>query len=235
MRVTTWNERGGATPLIAAEPVLIYHRAARIEGQIGDRPVGQAGEVDRRVHARELRVVERVEHVGADLEPDAFDDAEVLREREIHVVDRRRSDEEPCRFGAVAARLRRCEARRVELLVWVAAPAATRVAREHDARVGIAVSTREVGGTDVRDVEVHGVRPAARPSIDTGDLPVVRDDAERTAGELRYLVDEVDDEVVRAVVVQVTSSRACRVSSSLRFGTPAEKSVLLMPRALLQT
>ena len=45
---------------------------------------------------------------------------------------------------------------------------------EHDARVGIAVSTGEVGGADVRDIEVHCVRPAARPAIDAGDLPVVR-------------------------------------------------------------
>ena len=185
-----------------AEPVLVRDRAARVGRQVRDRPVGQAGEVDRCVHPRELRVVQGVEHVRPHLEHDPLEDSDFLRQREIDVVDRRTADEEACRFIAVAARLRRSKARRLELLVRVAAPSAPRVAREDDSGVWIAVGAGEVRGIDVRDAEVHRVRPAAHPSIDARNLPVVHGHTERTAGESRYLVDEVDDEVVRPIIIQ---------------------------------
>ena len=65
--------------------------------------------------------------------------------------------EEARRLGAVAARLRRREARGVELLVRVAARAAARVAGQHDAR-GRVVGARQVRVADARDRVADRVR-----------------------------------------------------------------------------
>ena len=104
-RVTICSERGAATPLTAPNPVRSSD-VPLVPGEVGDRRVGQVGEVRRAVEAGELRVVEGVERVDAELELQALRTGEDLRQREVEVVDRRAAHEEARRLGSVAARLR---------------------------------------------------------------------------------------------------------------------------------
>ena len=69
-RVTICRVRGAATPLIAPKPSGA--RSRWLVAEVGDRRVGEAREVRRGVDAGELRVVERVERVDAELELQAL-------------------------------------------------------------------------------------------------------------------------------------------------------------------
>ena len=176
----------------------------RVVRQVGDRPIGQASEVHRAVEARELDRVQQIEDVEPDLELHPLRHREVFRDRQVDIVERRVTGEEPRCFVAIAARLRRREARRVgELPVRIAAVTHAGVARQDDPRVRIAVGAGQVRGADAGDREVDRIRPAARPPVDARELPVVRQDTQSlVARHGRCLVDGVDREVVRPVVVQ---------------------------------
>ena len=77
--------------------------------------------------------------------------------------------------------------------------------------------------------------PAARPAIHARELPVVGQHAQRAARDLRHLVDGVDHEVVRPVVVRVRVVEPPRLLLARDSARPRVKSSLLMPSALLQT
>ena len=128
---------------------------------------------------------------------------EVLRYRQVEIVERWVTGEEPRCFVALAARLRRREALRVgELPVRIAAVTDARVAGQGDPRVRVAVGAGQVRGADAGDREVDRIRPAARPPVDARELPVVHQETQAFAARHgRCLVDGVDREVVRPVVV----------------------------------
>ena len=96
-----------------SEPVPLRQVPLRIVREVGDRGIRQAPEVHGVVHGRELERVQRVEDIEPNLEFRALRDAEVLRDRQVEIVERRFAREEPWRFVTLAARLRRREALRV--------------------------------------------------------------------------------------------------------------------------
>ena len=133
-----------------------------------------------------------------------MDDREILRDRQVEIVQRWIAREEPRRLVSAAARLRRREAvRMLPLAEGIAGVSLARVAGEGDARVRVAVGAGQVGGADAGNREVDRVGPAARPAIDARQLPVVRDETEPfVLGCPRRLVDRLDSDVMRPIVVQ---------------------------------
>src|SRR5437867_12707312 len=61
------------------ESVSLRQIPLRVVGQVGDRPIGQTGEVHRIVDARELDRVQQVEDVESDLELHPMRNREVFR------------------------------------------------------------------------------------------------------------------------------------------------------------
>ena len=104
-----------------AESVRLRQLAARVERQVGDRPIRQAGEVRRQLTPVNCVWFSALNMSTRNSNFDSTDHRESLGQGQVEVVDRRVAHEEPRRLGAVAARLGRGEARRVELIVRIAA------------------------------------------------------------------------------------------------------------------
>src|SRR5215831_11281382 len=69
------------------ESVEVIHRAISLEVQVGGSPVRERREVHGGVDTAELRVVERVERIGAELQADTLLDGELLLQRHVPLVD----------------------------------------------------------------------------------------------------------------------------------------------------
>src|SRR4030095_11307651 len=93
-------------PANGSEPVPLHQVPLRIVREVGDRAIRRAPEVHGVVHGRELDLVQRVEDIEPYLEFRALRDAEVLRDRQVEIVERWFAREEPWRFIALASRLR---------------------------------------------------------------------------------------------------------------------------------
>src|SRR5438132_14331948 len=96
-----------------AESVSLRQIPLRVVRQVRNRPIGQASEVHRAVEARELDFVEQVEDIESNLELRPMRNRDIFRDRQVEIVERWITREEPRCFVAIAARLRRSEALRV--------------------------------------------------------------------------------------------------------------------------
>jgi hypothetical protein len=138
------------------------------------------------VDAPDLRVVEEVEEVGAQSDPRAFRDPEVLGKSRVDIADTRQAEGVPAGRPVLAVQ-RPFERRRANPIVMVLPR--VRVADE----IGVLAPAVHAGHVAVgADGDRHAGLGAEHPA----DLPTVEDLAQNRAGQgatyVRELVDEID-------------------------------------------
>jgi hypothetical protein len=106
-----------------AEAVDVSQSAARIVGEVGHRRVGKAREIDCVVHAAELRVVENIEGLAANVEPESLCKCEGLLQGRIPVIGARAPEVVTGTTQAIASDSRNGEGSRVRPIVRAAARA----------------------------------------------------------------------------------------------------------------
>ena len=187
-----------------SEPVPLHQVPLRVVREVGDRGIRQAPEVHGVVHGRELDRVQRVEDVEPNLELRA-----AARCRSSSQIDRSRLLSGGSRAknrGVSSPLLPGCGGAKHDGLAncLYGSPLHPRPGSQVRAMraFGLPSVPGQVPGADAGNREVDGVGAAARPSVDARDLPVVDQESQRSARRRdRCLVDGVDREVVRPVVV----------------------------------